>query len=104
MDPIPPIPGSDTQESASGNEPARSFSSSVPPATPLGKPVSRGVAAAVAIALAGIAGLAWLDARSGAEALRGEMTKRLVDEDAALAQARARDSDQTGELREAHAK
>jgi uncharacterized protein HemX len=58
----------------------------------------------VAIALAGIAGLAWLDARNGAEALRSQMTKRLVDEEAALAQAKARDSDQTGELREAHAK
>jgi uncharacterized protein HemX len=104
MDPIPPTSGSDTQQGASGNEPARSFSSSVPPPTPLGKPVSRGVAAVVAIALAGIAALAWLDARSGAEALRSEMTKRLVDEEAALAQAKARDSDQTGELREAHAK
>jgi uncharacterized protein HemX len=104
MDPIPPSSASDTQQGASGNEPARSFSSSVPPDTPLGKPVSRGVAAVVAIALAGIAGLAWLDARSGAEALRSEMTKRLVDEEAALAQAKARDSDQTGELREAHAK
>jgi hypothetical protein len=104
MDPIPPTSGSETQQGASGNDPARSFSSSVPPPTPLGKPVSRGVAAVVAIALAGIAALAWLDARSGAEALRSEMTKRLVDEDAALAQAKARDSDQTGELREAHAK
>ncbi len=92
------------QEGTSGNEPARAFSSAVPPATPLGKPVSRGVAAVVAIALAAIAGLAWLDGHNSADALRSEMRRRLVDEDAALAQAKARDSDQTGELREAHAK
>ena len=92
------------QGASSGNEPARPFPSAVPPATPLGKPVSRGVAAVVAVALAGIAGLAWLDARNTADTLRKETTRRLMDQDAALAQAKARDSDQTGELREAHAK
>ncbi len=100
MDPIPPMSAGDTHAGESGNGPARPVS----PATPFAKPVSRGVAAAVAIALAGVAGLAWLDTRNGAEALRSEITKRLVDEEAALAQAKARDSDQTGDLREAHAK
>lgn len=97
MDPIPLTSAGDTHAGESGNGPA-------PPATPFAKPVSRGVAAVVAIALAGVAGLAWLDTRNGAEALRSEITKRLVDEEAALAQAKARDSDQTGDLREAHAK
>ena len=74
------------------------------PVTPLAKPVSRGVAAALALALAGAVGLAWLDARNSAQALRSDVTRRLADEDAAIAQAKARDSDQTGELREAGAK
>lgn len=74
------------------------------PATPLAKPLSRGLALAVGLALAGLVGMAWLDARTGADALRSEVTKRLQDGDAALAQAKARDSDQTGELRETHAK
>ena len=75
-----------------------------PPVTPLAKPASRAFVAVVAIALAGVTGLAWLDSRSGSDALRSDVTKRLVDDEAALAQAKARDSDQTGDLREAHAK
>jgi uncharacterized protein HemX len=74
------------------------------PVTPLAKPASRAFVAVVAIVLAGATGLAWLDSRSGDDALRSEVTKRLVDEEAALAQAKARDSDQTGDLREAHAR
>jgi uroporphyrin-3 C-methyltransferase len=100
MDPTPPISGGVAQAAESGKGAARA----PPPATPFAKPASRGVVAIVAIALAGVGGLAWLDARNGADALRSEMTKRLVDEDAALAQAKARDSDQNGDLREAHAK
>ena len=75
-----------------------------PPVTPFAKPASRGIVAIMAIVLAGVAGLVWLDARNGADTLRSEVNKRLTDEDAALAQAKARDSDQTGDLREAHAK
>jgi uroporphyrin-III C-methyltransferase len=74
------------------------------PVTPLAKPLSRGVATVVAVTLASLVGLAWLDTHKGADTLRAEFTKRLVDEEAATAQARARDSDQSGELREAHAK
>jgi len=98
MDPVPPVPGSESRAGIPG--PA----SSLPPATPFAKPVSRGVAVVVALVLAVLAGLAWLDARSAADGVRAELTKRLMDEDAALAQAKARDSDQTGELREAGAK
>ena len=75
-----------------------------PPATPFAKPASRGLVAIVAIALAGVAGLAWLNVRNGVDAVHSDVMKRLADEDAALAQAKARDSDQTGDLREAHAK
>ncbi len=74
------------------------------PVPPFAKPVSRGMAAALAVALAGAIGLAWLDARNNAQALRSDVIRRLADEDAAIAQAKARDSDQTGELREAGAK
>ena len=100
MDPTPPSADSVGQAAASGQGRARAPS----PATPFAKPVSRGVLSLVAIALAGIIGLAWLDARNGADRLRSEVTKRLADEDAALAQAKARDADQTGDLREAHAR
>ena len=100
MDPTPPIAGSVAHAAASGQGAARM----PPPVTPLAKPVSRGVLSLVAIALAGVMGLAWLDARNGAQTLRSEVTRRLADEDAALAQAKARDTDQSGDLREAHAK
>lgn len=97
---IPPHSGGNAQADATGNPAARA-----PPAvTPLAKPASRGWVAVVAIALAVAGGLAWLDMRNVADALRSEVTKRLVDEEAALAQAKARDSDQSGELREAGAK
>ena len=100
MDPTPPISSGDTQAGEAGNGPSRAL----PPATPFAKPVSRGVAAVVAVALAGVAGLAWLDMHNGARALRGEVTRRLVDEEAALALSKARDLEQAGELREAHAR
>ena len=97
---IPPHSGGDAQAEASGNRSARAL----PAATPFAKPASRGLLAIVAIALFGAAGLVWLDVRNGADALRSEVTKRLVDEEAALAQSKARDTDQSGELRESHAK
>jgi len=100
MDPTPPISEDVAQPSGSGGGAARAQ----PPVAPFAKPASRGIVAIVAILLVVVAGLVWLDARNGADALRSEVTKRLTDEDAALAQAKARDSDQTGDLREAHAK
>jgi len=100
MDPTPPAQDGVAKAARTGTGAAR-----MPPyATPFAKPASRGLVAIVAVALAGVAGLAWLDARNGVDALRSNVTKRLADEDAALAQAKARDSDQNGDLREAHAK
>jgi uroporphyrin-3 C-methyltransferase len=100
MDPTPPTTGDVAQAALLSPGAART----PPPVTPFAKPASRGVVAVVAVALAGLTGLAWLDARNGADALRSEVTRRLVDQEAALAQAKARDSDQTGDLREAHAR
>lgn len=100
MSSIPPHSGGDATAGTPGNEAERSR----PAVTPLAKPASRGLVAAIAIALAVAGVLAWLDVRVGADSLRSEVTKRLVDEEAAQAQARARDSDQSGELREAGAK
>ncbi len=100
MDPISPLTGDDEQAApASGG-----LGRAAPPTTPLGKPVSRGVAALVAIAVAAVAGLAWFDSRNNSEALRAELTRRVADQDAALAQAKARDSDQTGEIFESRSK
>ena len=100
MDPTPPNTAGVAQPAESGKVAAHLPA----PAPPFAKPASRGFVAMVAIALAGVAGMAWLDARNGADALRLELGKRLTDEEAALAQAKARDSDQNGDLREAHAK
>ena len=100
MDPTPPISGDIAPATEAGMDAARIS----PPATPFAKPVSRGVLVLVAILLAGIAGLGWLDSRNSANALHSELTRRLTDEDAALALAKARDTDQTGDLREASAK
>ncbi|MEO8346762.1 MAG: uroporphyrinogen-III C-methyltransferase [Betaproteobacteria bacterium] len=101
MDPIPPT---SAENAAPGNSPTQGRPLGSRPTPPLAKPVSRGVAAALVIALAGVAGLAWLDAHTSAQALRVEFTQRMAAEEAAIAQAKARDSDQTGELREAGAK
>jgi len=100
MDPTPPIADS----VAPAAEPEQGAARIPHPATPFAKPVSRAVLSLVAIALAGITGLAWLDSRTGADVLRSELMKRLADQDAALVQAKARDADQTGDLREAHAR
>ncbi len=100
MDPISPMTGDDEQAAPASTGLARV----APPATPLGKPVSRGFAALVAIALAAVTGLAWFDSRNHSEALRAELTKRMAGQDAVLAQAKARDSDQAGEIFESRSK
>ncbi len=56
------------------------------------------------LALVVMIGLAWFDARNSAQAIRSDLNRRLADEDTAIAQAKAFDADQTGELREAAAK
>jgi uroporphyrin-III C-methyltransferase len=100
MDPTPPTAG----DVAQAVPPGLGAPSAPRPVTPFAKPASRGVVVIVAIALAGLTGLAWLDARNGADSLRSYVLRRLADEDAALAQVQSRHSDQTGDLREAHAK
>jgi uroporphyrin-3 C-methyltransferase len=59
---------------------------------------------AAALALLGVAGLAWFDGRNAQQALRSDIVRRLADEDAALAQANARGAELNGQLREAQAK
>ncbi len=95
MDPITPKDDSRAGKSPVGER---------PPVTPFAKPVSRGTVAVLGVVLAVVVGVAWLDARNSAQAVRADVTRRLAEEDAAIAQAKARDSDQTGELRESGAK
>ena len=68
------------------------------------QPASRGVVGALMIGLAIVVGAAWLEGREAQRALRTEVAKRLTDTDAALAQAKAHESDLANELREAQAK
>ena len=100
MDPTPPDADGLARAAESGRDAARVIT----PVTPFGKPASRSFVAIVAIVLAGMTGLAWLEARNSVDSLRSDMAKRSSDEESALAQAKARDADQTGDLREAHAK
>jgi len=100
MDPTPPDADGVARAAESGREAARLTA----PATPLAKPASRSFVAIVAIVLAGMTGLAWFESRNSVDSLRADMAKRSSEEESALAQAKARDADQTGDLREAHAK
>jgi uncharacterized protein HemX len=59
----------------------------------------------IAVVLALLVGAyAWYDVRRATQELRGDVAKRLVNVDAAVAQGRARDSDLANELRDAQAK
>jgi len=60
--------------------------------------------AVVALLLALAGGLAWLDMRRDGQALRTDVAQRLANTDAALAQAKARESDLGNELRDTQAK
>ena len=60
--------------------------------------------AIVALLLAAAGVLAWLDMRRDGQALRTDVAQRLASTDAALAQAKARESDLGNELRDAQAK
>jgi uroporphyrin-III C-methyltransferase len=97
MDPILPIA---PDEVPAGHGPPRGPA----PAAPLAKPLSRGLAVALFGMLVAIVAIAWFDARGRGDAVHAEVTKRLLDQDATLAQAKARDSDRAGELREAQAR
>ncbi|MFO1317456.1 MAG: uroporphyrinogen-III C-methyltransferase [Burkholderiales bacterium] len=71
---------------------------------PLSAPASRGLVLALAGVLAVAVAAAWLDARDGQRTLRTDVAKRLGDADAALAQAKSRESDLANDLRDAQAK
>jgi uroporphyrin-3 C-methyltransferase len=71
---------------------------------PLAQPASRGLVLTLAVLLGVAVGLAWLAGREGQREMRVEVAKRLSDADAALAQAKQRDSEMANELREAQAK
>ena len=75
-----------------------------PPPGPLGAPVSRGAFLALAAVLAIALAAAWLTLRDSDRELRTEVAKRLTDADAALAQAKQRESALANDLREAQAK
>lgn len=78
------------------------------PETPPRLPAPRGNARLVAAVLVGIAAvlgfLAWLDAKRDTADLRAEVAARLTATDTADTQAKARDADLAGALREAQAK
>ena len=67
-------------------------------------PATRRVLATVALVLALAGVLAWLDVRHDTQALRTDVAQRLANTDAALGQAKARESDLGNELRDAQAK
>jgi uroporphyrin-3 C-methyltransferase len=71
-----------------------------PPARPVIRPAVVGLAVALIAATAWV----WIDARRVTAALRSEVAEKLTAVDAALAQARARESQSAAELREAQAK
>jgi uroporphyrin-3 C-methyltransferase len=75
-----------------------------PAAGPFARPASRGLVLGIALLLALAGAGAWIESRETQKALRAEVAKRLTDADAALAQAKSRDSDLANELREAQAK
>ena len=79
---------------------------SSPPAAPAERRhgVSLGTLAAVALLLAALGTVAWLDLRRDAAVLREDAAKRLTAAEAATAQAQARENVLAGDLREAQAK
>ena len=94
MDEPAPASGHATPVNAAGKPPQSSFA----------QPASRGLVGALAVGLALVVGAAWFEGREAQRALRTDVAKRLTDADAAVAQAKARESDLANELREAQAK
>ncbi len=67
-------------------------------------PASRSLVAVVALVLAAVGVLAWVDMRREGQLVRGEVAQRLSATDAALAQAKSAQSDLANQLRDAQAK
>ena len=86
-----------------GHKPAPAGVAARPPG-PMAQPVSRGLFALLVVALAAALLAAWIGLRNEQGAARLEVAQRLAEADAALAQARTRESEQAGELRDAQAK
>lgn len=78
--------------------------SSTPGARKSAAAASRVALIAVALVLLGVGTLAWLDLRREAAALREDAARRLTAVEVASAQARERDNQLSGDLREAQAK
>ena len=95
MDDSAPASDSATPANAAGTPPRQGL---------LAQPVSRGVTGAVVIGLVIVVGAAWFEGHEGQRTLRTEVAKRLTDADAALAQAKGRETDLANELRDAQAK
>ena len=88
--------------SSSASSPVAPASGNIPRART--SPATRGMLAIVALLLAVAGVLAWLDMRRDGQALRTDVAQRLANTDAALGQAKARESDLGNELRDAQAK
>ncbi len=95
MDPTAPASAGAPRESAGG---------APPPVTPLARPASRGFVVALALLAIAIAAAGWWESRYAQTEMRTEVAKRLTDADAALAQAKVRESSLSNEMREAQAK
>jgi len=101
-------PGTESDRSSQGASPGRGAEPAIGP-PPSGSTGARQAAGSrllwtlVVLALAA-GGYAWVDQRRNVEALRSDVAKRLTADDAALAQAGARESDTSNELRDAQAK
>ncbi|HTP99740.1 MAG TPA: uroporphyrinogen-III C-methyltransferase [Casimicrobiaceae bacterium] len=91
---------------ATRGDPPASAPTAVAPARPgpFSQPVSRGVFILLAAALVAAVVVGWIAFRNAQRDMRMEVGKRLAEADAALAQARTRESDLGNELREAQAK
>jgi uroporphyrin-3 C-methyltransferase len=93
----------DPSSPSPGNSPAAPPSVVRPPG-PLSQPASRGWFLAFVVVAAGVIGAAWIVAHNAHRDLRVSVAKSNADVDAALAQAKSRESELANELREVQAK
>jgi uroporphyrin-3 C-methyltransferase len=88
--------------STAGDSPAPERSAARPPA--MAAPVTRTWFAVLLLVIATVVAGAWVAGHNAQRELRLEVGKRLAESDAALAQAKSRESELANELREAQAK